>query len=85
MARRGGNIAVQYASGVTTYYEPDTPREWKYSEMRTTVDADGDVNQPASLDRQMRSPRPSALIHADGIIEEAFHELDPHLNCAIYQ
>ncbi|MDA8583149.1 hypothetical protein N9L68_02925 [bacterium] len=33
----------------------------------------------------MRAARPSALIHVDGIIEAAFHELPPGVNCAIYQ
>ena len=81
-----GNIAVHYESDVTTYYEPDTPREWKYSEMRTTVSASGNnIEQQAFLDQPMRAARPSALIHADGIIEEAFHELTEGVNCAIYQ
>ena len=53
--------------------------------MRTTVEADGDVQQQAFLDQPMRAARPSALIHADGIIEEAFHELPNDVNCAIYQ
>ena len=85
MADEEGNIAVHFESDVTTYYDPGTPREWKYSEMRTTVEADGDVEQQAFLDRPMRAARPSALIHADGIIDEAFHELPPGTNCAIYQ
>ena len=33
----------------------------------------------------MRAASPTALIHADGIIEEAFHELPKYVNCAIYQ
>ena len=81
-----GNIAVHCESDVTTYYDPDTPREWKYSEMRTTVGATNmHLEQQAFLDQPMRAARPSALIHADGIIEEAFHELPKHVNCAIYQ
>ena len=40
-----GNIIVDYESDVTTMYDPGTPREWKYDELRTTVDAAGDVEQ----------------------------------------
>ena len=70
---------------MTTFYDPATPRDWKYSEMRASVEADRNVKQKAFLDQPMRAPTPSALIHADGIIEEAFHELPPGVNCAIYQ
>ena len=80
-----GNIAIHYESDVTTFYDPGTPRGWKYSEMRTTIEADGGVEQQAFLDQPMRAARPSALIHADGVIEEAFHELPHGVNCAIYQ
>ena len=31
-----GTVAVHYESDVTTYYNPDTPRAWKYDELRTT-------------------------------------------------
>ena len=37
------NIIVHYESDVTTMYDPGTPREWKHDELRTTVDAAGDV------------------------------------------
>ena len=80
-----GNIVVHYESDVTTMYDPGTPREWKYVELRTTVDATGEVEQQAFLDQPMCCPRPSALINATGIIPEAFDELDPGVNCAIYQ
>ena len=66
-------------------YDPGTPREWKYDELRTTVDAAGEVEQQAFLDQPMRSPKPSSIINATGIIPEAFHKLDPGVNCAIYQ
>lgn len=80
-----GNFIVHYDSDVTTMYDPGTPREWEYGELRTTVDATGDVQQQTFLDQPMRSPKPSALINATGIIPEAYHQLDHGVNCAIYQ
>ena len=80
-----GNVAVHFESDVTTYYNPDTPRQWRYSEMRTTVAADGDVTQQAFLDVPMGRPKPSCLINVNGVVPEAFEDLKPGVNCAIYQ
>ena len=80
-----GNVAVHFESDVTAWYNPDTPREWRYSEMRTTIEDNGYANQQPFLDRPMRSPKPSSLINVTGVIPEAFHELKPGVNCAIYQ
>lgn len=53
--------------------------------MRTTIEDNGYANQQAFLDRPMRSPKPSSLINVTGVIPEAFEELKPGVNCAIYQ
>ena len=33
----------------------------------------------------MTRPKPSALINNAGVIPEAFHDLQPGVNCAVYQ
>ena len=80
-----GNVAVHFESDVTAWYNPDTPREWRYSEMRTTIEDNGYADQQAFSDRPMRSPKPSSLINVTDVIPEAFHELKPGVNFAIYQ
>ena len=80
-----GNVAVHFESDVTAYYNPETPREWRYSEMRTTIEDNGYPNQEAFLDRPLRSPKPSSLINVTGVVPDAFDELKPGVNCAIHQ
>ncbi|MDA8584249.1 hypothetical protein N9L68_08430 [bacterium] len=80
-----GHVAVHSESDVTAWYNPDTPRGWRYSEMRTTIEDNGYADQQAFLDRPMRSPKSSSLINVAGVIPEAYEELTPGVNCAIDQ
>ena len=79
-----GDLVVHYESDVLVKYSPGTPRAWKYSELRTTINGN-DVQQEALLDQPMRSARPSHLINCEGICDAAFHELPDGVNCACYQ
>ena len=42
-----GTVAVHYESDCTTFYNPDTPRNWKYDELRTTVEPNASYEQEA--------------------------------------
>ena len=80
-----GDIAVHYESDAITYYSPSTPRAWKVSELRTTVEDDGGVIQQAFLDMPLGRAKPSSLIDIEGVCLGAFIDLKPGVNCAIYQ
>ena len=67
-----GSVAVHYESDVTTYYDPDTPRNWKYDELRTTVERDAPVEQEAQAwgipvaDPEVEVPVLVPVTHCEG-------------------
>ena len=80
-----GNVAVHVESDVTAWCDPDTTRDWRCSEMRTTVEDGGYAEQAAFLHRRMRYPKPSSSINVAGVAPEAFEERKTRVNSAIYK
>ena len=83
-----GDIVLFYESDAIAVYD-DSPREdgreWKFSELQMQAGPNDTTIQNALLDQPLKAPHYSQLAHADTIIPEAFHELDPGVNCACYQ
>ena len=83
-----GDIVLFYESDAVAVYD-DSPREdgreWRFSELQLQAGPDNTTIQNALLDQPLRAPHYSQLAHADNIIPEAFHDLDPGVNCACYQ
>ena len=70
---------IHYESDLLIAYRPETPRNWKYSELKI-VDEHGREDQQVLLNAPMRSyrARPN-IINAMGICDYAFHETPPQL------
>ena len=83
-----GNIVLFYESDSIAVYD-DSPREddreWRFSELQMQAGPEKTTIQNALLDQPLKAPHYSQLAHSDLFIPEAFHELDPGVNCACYQ